>query len=309
MVFLIVLAVFAFLFLLSTLIIYFFVFYTPVKNQNDVMRPMSGPNYAKYSKETNDLIKELLAKKCEMVYIKSRDGLKLEARYYESENKDTPIAICAHGYRGTSIRDFCGGSKLLSSLDMSLLLISERGCMGSEGHTVTFGVKEKNDILDWVEYVKKRKRENASIYLMGVSMGAHTVLTVASSLSGNNVRGIIADCPYTSSLSIIESVMAKKHFPHWLFYPLVKASSSIWGAFHLTREGAVESVRNTSIPILIIHGTKDNLVPYTMSEEIYNANEDIVKLVEVEGADHALSYMVDNKLYIESVKEFVSSTR
>lgn len=309
MVLLIVVAIFTILFLLSTLIIYFFVFYTPVKNQNDVMRPMNGANYIKYRKETNDLIEELLAKKCELVYIKSRDGLKLEARYYESENKDAPIAICAHGYRGTSIRDFCGGAKLLSSLGLSLLLISERGCMGSEGHTVTFGVKEKYDILDWVEYIKKLKGANAKIYLMGVSMGAHTVLAVASSLIESNVRGIIADCPYTSSLAIIESVMAKKHFPHWLFYPLVKASTSIWGSFHLTRQGAVESVRNTDIPILLIHGTMDNLVPYTMSEEIYSANKEKVKLIKVEGADHALSYMVDNKLYTKSVETFILSTR
>jgi uncharacterized protein len=306
-VFLIVLYILVLIVLIASYIVYRKTFYTPVKHQNDI-EWMNG--HYKYAIKIAEMTNSMAARKCEMVYTESEDGLKLEGRYYSSPvSPSAPVAICAHGYRGVSLMDFSGGGPLMLNLGMNVLLISERGCMGSEGHTITFGVKEKGDILRWIEWVKKRNGENAPIYLMGISMGAHTVLYSSDSLAGSNIRGIIADCPYTSSRAITDKVLASHGFSPKALRWFVNLTTSLWGGFMLTSRGAVEAVKKSSVPILIIHGTDDHLVPFHMSEEIRDAAPDRVTLVPVEGAGHAESYLTNKNKYVEAVEKFVSATK
>ncbi len=58
----------------------------------------------------------------------------------------------------------------------NVLMIEERAHLESEGHTITFGIKERYDALDWIRYALQRFGEDTRIILVGISMGAATVL-------------------------------------------------------------------------------------------------------------------------------------
>ncbi len=306
MTFPVVLVSLALVVLFSSLAVYRRFFYSPVKHQNDIEYLKKNYEYAVRIREMTERMAEV---PCEIVHIKSRDGLSLEGRYYASRDPLLqPTVICVHGYRGISIMDFSGTGPMMMEEKMNVLLISQRGCMGSEGHTITFGIRERDDLLEWVKYVQERNGENAPVYLMGISMGAHTVLYSSSSLRGVNVRGIIADCPYTSSRAITDEVLSRAHFSPVLLRWFVNLTTWLWGGFLLRKEGATEEVRNTDIPVLLIHGTCDRLVPFSMSEEIASSNPDRVTLVAIEGAGHAMSYMTDREKYTQAVRAFVRST-
>lgn len=304
--FLIVLLSLLIIVLTASFVVYRRSFYTPVKHQNDLGYLTVHHPFAVAMK---DMTEEVMKRKCEMVYITSADGLRLEGRYYTSSEKDAPTAILFHGYRGVCLIDMAGVLPLFLALGFNVLLVSERGCMGSGGHTVTFGIKETEDALGWVGYVRKRNGKNTKIYLMGISMGAHTVLNTADKLGSADVRGIIADCPYTSSRAIIDKVLAGSHFPPRLLGWFVNLTTSLWGGFRLSRTGAVESVKNSSVPVLLIHGTGDRLVPFSMSEEIKAASPSRVTLVSVKDAPHAQSFLYDREKYEKAVRDFVASTR
>lgn len=62
----------------------------------------------------------------------------------------------------------------------------------------------------------------------------------------------------------------------------------------------------TNHPILIIHGDKDTVVPYTMSEELYKKHPDKIRYELFPGADHGMSYIVDKPRYQRILKEFLS---
>ncbi len=303
-----VILILLFIVLLSSLVIYFRVFYTPVKGQNDLSNIYKGEQSQKYAPLSTSLTLSLDKRKCEMVYIYSDDGLKLEGRYYY-QSPASPVVICVHGYRGTAMRDFCGRVELYLSLGLNVLLISQRGCMKSGGHTVTFGVKERKDVLRWIEWVRGRNGADTAIYLAGISMGAHTVLSLSSSLEGVNIRGIIADCPYTSARAIMEKELRGAGIPPFLLMWLVSFTTRFWGHFSINVSGAVEAVEKTTIPILLLHGEKDALVPYSMSREIERANPKKVRLVTFVAADHAMSYFVDTPLYESEVKAFIEKSR
>lgn len=282
--------------------IYRYGFYSPRGTQTDdhqILIPMT-----KEQRENSiRMIDKLIARPYEHVYIQSYDGLKLAGRYYHVLD-GAPLAILCHGYRGTPSRDFCGGADICLSRGMNVLLIEERAHCSSEGHTITFGVKERFDVLDWANYAVERFGTDVKILLVGISMGGGTVLMASELELPTNVRGIIADCPFTSPSEMIMEFGQAKKLPMKVAYPLAEMAVRVFGGFSLTDADAVAAVKNTKVPILIMHGEADGLVPCEMSRRIMEANPAKVERHTFPGANHGLSYITDKPRYTRLVQEF-----
>jgi fermentation-respiration switch protein FrsA (DUF1100 family) len=97
------------------------------------------------------------------------------------------------------------------------------------------------------------------------------------------------------------------HIPGWTLI-FARIGAAVLGRFKLTDIDASECVKNTKVPILIIHGEADSFVPAYMSEGPAEANPEMVKRITVKGADHALSFLVDPEKYKAAVEEFIHRT-
>ena len=139
--------------------------------------------------------------------ITSHDGLKLTGRYYHVSDGG-PLEIQCHGYKGNPFVDFAGAWRIAKEAGRNVLLINQRCHGGSEGHTITFGILEKQDVMAWITYANNRFGK-IPMLLNGVSMGAATVLMVAGMELPENVKGIIADCPYDAPANIIKKVLGQ----------------------------------------------------------------------------------------------------
>lgn len=240
----------------------------------------------------------------EEVQITSHDGTLLCANYYESK-PGAPLVIFFHGYRSSFDRDGSGGFWHLVSNGYNILMVHQRSHGKSGGKTITFGVKERYDCLSWIDYVVERFGENVKIMLMGVSMGASTVLMASGLNPPENVKGIIADCGFTSPEKIIKSEIGAIHLPKNLVYSLARLSAKIFGGFDPNDADACEAVSKTDIPILIIHGEDDSFVPYYMAKEILDSCKSDKMFLSVPGAGHAMSFYQDKKTYINIVDAFM----
>lgn len=285
-------------------ICYHIAFHSPHRGQNDVYNLPEGEQYAPYHARMREMIAHLSAVPCEEVSIVSRDGLRLSARYYHRAD-GAPLDICLHGYRGSAIRDFCGGAAFGRGEGHNVLLVDQRAHGRSEGRTITFGIRERYDCLDWIAWANARLGADTHILLYGISMGAATVLMAAGLPLPANVRGIIADCPYSSPREIIRKVMRDNHLPVLLLYPLVVLGARLFGRFRLGEVTAAEAVRAARVPILIIHGEDDRFVPARMSAEIQAANPEMVARQTFPRAAHGMSYMEDEPRYVGLVREFM----
>ena len=282
--------------------IYLYVFYTPNKNQNNDY--FLGPDQTEEQHaRCVALIDKINSTPHERICIKSFDGLKLAGRYFES-SKGAPLAIMFHGYRGTPSRDFSGGSDICLGMGYNVLIIEERGHCSSEGHTICFGIKERRDVLSWIEYALNRFGEDQKIILVGISMGAATVLMSSGLGLPGNIKGIIADCPYSSPLEIIEQAGKSLGLPMKFAMPFVRLDAKIIGGFSLTEADAETAVKGVKIPMMIIHGGADLLVPKEMSEKIAKANPEYIERHVIPGAGHGMSFLVDTPLYTKYVKDF-----
>ena len=263
----------------------------------------SGEIYEPYREQMVQWMKEVRALPHQDFYITSFDGLKLHGRYYEYA-PDAPIELMFHGYRGNSDRDLCGGVQRCFQLGRSCLLVDQRASSGSEGRVITFGIKEHRDCLNWVEFMVQHFGKDVKIILTGISMGASTVLMAAGRPLPEQVKGVLADCGFSSAKAIICKVIQQMGLPSKLAYPFVRLGARIFGGFDLEGLSAVEAVKRATVPIIFFHGENDDFVPAQMSKENFDACASHKALITTPGAGHGLCYPVDPEGYLKALREF-----
>lgn len=277
-------------------------FHAPEQNRNQEPS-LEGPLYDACRPRIREMYEALSDRPFEPVTIRSRDGLTLFARYYHIAD-GAPLDICCHGYKSHPFTDFSGGSGLCFAMGHNVLLIDQRGHHHSSGRSITFGIMERWDVLSWVNYAIERFGTDVKITLYGVSMGAATVLMAAGLPLPEQVKGIAADCPYAKPEDIILEVGRKMHYPPKLIRPFLHLGAFLFGGFRLGQTDCIRSVEKAKISILIIHGEADTLVPCAMSALIQEANPELVRRHTFPGADHAVSFLIDEERYSRIIREF-----
>ncbi len=283
---------------------FYMAFFVPKREKPDEEYPIPpGRVYEPYRDTMVKWMKEVRALTFETVSITSFDGLKLCGKYYEYA-PGAPIELMFHGYRGLAERDLCGGVQRSFALGRSVLIVDQRASGSSEGRVITFGVYESRDCASWVEFMLRRFGENVRIVLTGISMGAATVMMAAGKPLPPNVKGVLADCGYTSARDIIKKVIRDRKLPDLLVYPFVRLGGKLFGGFDVEDTPPIEVMKTCKLPIIFFHGEDDAFVPCDMSRLNYEACTAEKKLVIVPGAGHGLSYILDGDGYIKALQEF-----
>lgn len=281
-------------------------FYSPHRNISET--DSSLLTHHPYADTSRAYIRRLCAQPCEFVTTRSYDGLRLSARYYAGDS-NKPLCICFHGYRGSAVRDFSGLGLHLIDEGYRVLLVDERAHWRSGGHTITFGVRERRDVLSWLGYANDRFGTQTPIYIFGISMGGGTVLMASGLALPSNVRGIVADCPFNAPMDIILHVCRKLKLNPTLCRPIVRLAARVYGRFDINAVTAADAVRRTTVPILIIHGEGDDFVPMSMNKQVRDANPAMIEMHTFPEAGHGLSYLYDTERYQQLIEVFIHKTR
>ena len=236
------------------------------------------------------------------VSIVSEDGLTLRGKYFECI-PGAPIELMIHGYRGNAERDMCGGVQRCFALGRNALIVDQRGSGTSDGHIVTFGVKESEDCLRWVQFINEQFGSEQKIILTGISMGASTVLMAGGKALPENVVGILADCGFTSAEQIILKIICQLKLPRILL-PLIKLGAYLFGRFRLDEASALDAVKRCKVPVIFFHGDADDYVPCEMSRQNYDTCASEKRLCIIPGAGHGLSYPAAPEAYLQALREF-----
>ncbi len=299
------------LILLTAFVCFRMTFYSKTRSEAALAeyRLPQGASYLPYREEMFGWIKWAREFPYIKMEIRSYDGLTLRGRYYEKE-KGLPIEIQFHGYRGDSDRDLSGAVARAFAVGRNALIVDHRGSGRSEGHVITFGAKETRDCLAWVRHAVRVFGEDVRLHLTGISMGAATVLMASGEALPPQVKGVLADCPYSSAKEIIQKVIRDMGLPASLFYPFVRLGARLFGGFDPDDASPIEAVKRASVPIIFYHGEADGFVPCEMSVRLFEACASLQKrLITVKGADHGLAFSVDKENYLKTLKEFIDENR
>lgn len=265
---------------------------------------MAKTSYSKYYKMICASNQWLLDHKAQDVYISSSDGLRLHAFWIPAEDAKGTV-ILAHGYKSTMLVDFSFVFDFYHAMGLNLLVPHQRSHGKSEGKYITFGVKESDDMLQWLQY------HNANfgalpVILSGLSMGASTMLYLADANLPGNVKGIIADCGFTSPKAILSHVFTSvTHLPAWLSIWATDIFTRIFAGFSLREKDTRISLASSKVPVFMIHGKEDDFVPCKMTEDGYAACTSDKQILLVDGADHGVSFLYDSDGYTNMLITFL----
>ena len=114
---------------------------------------------------------------------------------------------------------------------------------------------------------------------------------------------LLADCGFTSPAAIIKKC-AKQLRLGWA-YPLVALAGRLFGRIDIRAKGALDAVKETRLPILLMHGEEDDFVPCSMSRELFEACRSEKELYTFPISRHLHSYLLHEEEYGEKLKAFL----
>ena len=272
-----------------------------MQNKNNLLAKITGSDA--FVNELFEKEKLLSREQTEQVEIAGHGGVKLKGHLLNAENPKR-IIIAVHGWRGTWSRDFGIVSDFFKK-NSTVLYVEQRAQAGSEGDYITFGICERYDIIEWIKWVLKRFSHELPIYLLGVSMGASTVLMSTGLGLDGAVHGIIADSGFTAPEAIWSHVVRSSlHLPYGFYKRQARAEYEKRTGYNPSECSTLEALKSCTTPVLFVHGTDDSFVPVEMTYENYKACHSPKRLFVVPGANHGMSYFVDKSGYEGEVERF-----
>ena len=292
--------------LITAFVCFYLVFYAKARRPlgPDEYAVPPGKIYEPFREEMIGWAKEVRAMPSTEMTVTSLDGLTLRGRYYECK-KGAVTEILFHGYRGDAERDMSGAVHRCFAIGHNVILVDQRACGRSDGHVITFGIRERHDAVLWAKEAVRLLGSDARLMLSGVSMGAATVMMAAGEELVPNVGCILADCGYSSPKEIIQKVMRDMGVPVGLLYPFVRWGARLFGGFDPEEATPMEALQKNKIPVILFHGDADDFVPHSMSERLYEACAAEQKaFISVEGAGHGLAFSVSKEAYLRALADF-----
>lgn len=237
------------------------------------------------------------------LFITSRDGLTLH-NYTLNQPDSNKWIIIVHGYTSEGIA-MATYARTFYEMGYNVIVPDLRSHGLSEGDYIGMGWDERFDIIDLIHSIILTDHDS-EIALLGVSMGAATVMNVSGEELPSNVKAIIEDCGYTSVWD---------QFSHQLDdlfglppFPMMHSASLITklrAGYWLGEASPIDQIKNSTIPTLFIHGDQDTFVPYSMLDQLYEACPAEKEKLVIEGAGHADSMSVNPDLYWSTITNFL----
>ena len=264
--------------------------------------------------------------------------------YYASGEKSTKWVVLVHPFMTSG--NLMASILAEPYLEMGYNVIAPdlRGFGRSEG-AVAMGWLESLDIWDWLNYINDStnvfigSRAATDVIIHGISLGGATTLQTwtqvgfGRDLTDMDVIGVIDDCGYSSMNGIIESMLTDGAAMELLgkiagiankdnLYDLIGDGNvknllqnvikvGINDADWDLKSNALAAGRvKSDVPIMVIHGTSDTMVAYSISEKTVvpsaKASNLLYEFWSVKGQQHAFVIIGMNKTeYINKVNKFV----
>ena len=181
-------------------------------------------------------------------------------------------------------------ARRFKKMGFSVLLISYRGYGQSDGNFPTETQIYRDAEVAWNYLVKQKGISPADIFIYGHSLGGAVAINLA--ISHPEAKGLIVEATFTSIAD-----MGRRHN----FYRLLPL-----GLITHQRFDSIGKIDRLKMPVLFLHGTEDNVVPFTMSRRLYEKAPSPKRLKLISGGGHNNSATVGGAEYLKSVKDFIT---
>lgn len=229
---------------------------------------------------------QIVALQAEDVWLLTADGVRINA-FYHSNPSSKQVLLWFHG-NAENIGYGLGQMKALATIGVNILAVDYRGYGKSEGAPDEAGVyRDADTAYDYL--INQRHFRPQDIVIYGHSLGGAVAVNLASR---RPCGGLIVQSSFTNARA-----MARRMFAIQLIAYVVRS-----------RFDSLERIRDVHAPILIVHGTRDDVVPFAMGQQLFAAAPEPKRFYPIKGAGHNDLLEVGGADYLAFLKAFVETT-
>jgi fermentation-respiration switch protein FrsA (DUF1100 family) len=220
----------------------------------------------------------------EEVFFTARDGVRLHG-WFVPHRRARSTLIWFHGNAG-NISHRVDNIKLLhDKVNVHVFIFDYRGYGRSEGRVTEAGTYLDGEAA--VEHVRQRLGADAdNIIFFGRSLGAAVAAEIATRFDS---QGLILESPFISVAEMARVVMP--------FLPI--------GTWLRTRYDVEAKIKAVRVPLLVLHGDRDEIVPFSQGKAVFDAAPQPKKFFSIAGASHNDTYIVGGESYFQQLGDFV----
>ncbi len=235
-----------------------------------------------YHPDENNYFGDKLEVNIEEIKIKTPDQINLLGWFHEKDIIKFKTIIYFHGNAG-KLENRIHKLNHFKDINVNFLIIAWRGFSGNAGKPTEKGLYK--DGLSAIEWLIKRGVDEKNIVLYGESLGTGIVTEIAQN---KKFAGLILETPFTSMIDAAKNV-----------YPYIPVKLLLKDKYENDKK-----IKNINIPILVMHGEVDTIVPFWMGKKIYELANEPKYSYFTKYDNHMMEY--DDKLVL-ALKSFLNS--
>lgn len=222
----------------------------------------------------------LHAENIQQIKLHTKDNLLLNS-WYKTAEPNKPTILYFHGNAGN-----IGGRIFLArqfiNAGFGVLLLEYRGYGGNEGQPTEQGLYQDGRAA--IDFLQQQKITTKQLVLYGESLGTGVATQLATEFS---VCAVILQSPYTSL-----KALARYHY-FWL--PVIKMRDKF---------DSLARINKIKAPLLMLHGTKDLVVPYAEGVKLFNYANEPKQWVDLPNKGHNNLWDLN---FTNKVKQFINT--
>ncbi|MCB8927350.1 MAG: alpha/beta hydrolase [Ardenticatenaceae bacterium] len=235
----------------------------------------------------------------------SADGVELAAWFVPpTAAANGATLIYVHGFGGNR-GALLAQAAAMHEVGYGALLLDMRHHGESGDAASTWGYAEANDVIAAYNYLLTRPEVDASrIGLVGKSMGGAAVALAAAQLPDTAV--LVLESTYSSFEENLPNIMPSIARGPGFLAPYVFDRMDAATTEPLTEIRTVETVAQLTMPLLLVHGDQDRLVPPAQGQAIFAAANEPKQLYTVPGAGHLDIFTIDPETFTAQMQAFLA---
>ena len=215
-------------------------------------------------------------------------GISISCRFYIS-SQSAPSILYFHG-NGEVVYDHDEIAPLYNRMNINLFVADYRG-YGQSGGSPSFAntVSDAHVIFNYFHDMLHTNGYSGPLFVMGRSLGSLPAVELASSYP-RLINGLIIESGFASTSRLLT-----------LLIPI-----SLSSGLADMEKASLDRIRSIMIPILLLHGEHDEIIPHEQAEAFYaNVGSPDKKLLTITGAGHNDIMITGMAEYFSAIREFV----
>ena len=214
---------------------------------------------------------------------------KLDAWWWPAERADAPAVLYLHGSRW-NLTGQLRRIEQLHKFGFAVFAIDHRRFGKSDGDLPSEETVYADALAAW-HWLAQQQPDPARRLIYGHSLGGAVAIDLAARLSENGVdaaRGLIVESTFTTLADIAAAIA-----PDWIPVRLLLSQ----------KFDSLEKIARVHMPVFIVHGASDRVIPPRFSSALFAAAHEPKKLLLVDGASHNNAMTLGATNYFEGLSE------